>query len=139
MIICIGNAMRGDDGAGLAAAERLRERGVPAIVEQPQNLLDAWAGADDVIVVDTVHSGAPAGTIHRIDAGAEPLPAELRTASTHLLGLGEAIELGRALDRLPAGLHVVGVEGQSFERGDPLSPEVERAVALVVEELAAPA
>ena len=135
-VICIGNGMRGDDGAGLVAAERLRARGVPVVVEQPQNLIDAWEGIDDVIVVDTVQSGAAPGTLHRVDAATSPLPADLQTASTHLLGLGEAIELARALGRLPSRLSVLGIEGEAFGLGDPLSAEVDRAVAQVVDEIA---
>jgi hydrogenase maturation protease len=136
-IICLGNELRGDDSAGFAVAERLRDRQVPALVAQPANLIDEWAGAEDVVVVDTVYSGAPPGTVHRIDALSGPLPAALRTGSTHLLGLGEAIELARALDRLPVRLYIVGIEGRAFGCGDPLTPEVERAVRLVVDELSA--
>ncbi len=134
-VICVGNEMRGDDGAGLAVATGLRARGVPARVEQPSDLIDAWAGEDDVVVVDTVDSGAAPGTLHRIDAGRGPLPIEVRNGSSHLLGLGEAIELGRALGRLPSRLEILGIEGRAFECGAPLSLEAERAVAAVVDEL----
>jgi hydrogenase maturation protease len=135
-IICLGNSMRGDDAAGLAVAERLRARGVTALVEEPANVIEAWAGADDVVVVDTVQSGATPGTIHRIDAANEPLPAELSTGSTHLLGLADAIELARALDRLPRRLQVLGIEGCSVGYDDTLSAEVERAVDAVADALA---
>jgi hypothetical protein len=36
-------------------------------------LLDAWAGAAEVMVIEAVSSGAPTGTVHRLDAAAEPL------------------------------------------------------------------
>jgi hydrogenase maturation protease len=90
-IICVGNSIRGDDGAGPATAERLRARGVPALVEEPANLIELWSGAEDVVVVDTVQSGAQPGTVHRVDATSEPLPAVLRSGSTHLLGLADAV------------------------------------------------
>ena len=134
-IICLGNELRGDDSAGFRVAERLRQRHVPARLEHPSNLIDTWAGADDVVVVDTVLSDAPPGTVHRIEVLAGPLPAELRTGSTHLLGLGDAIEIARALDRLPARLQIIGIEGRAFGFGDPMTPEVEQAVGLVVDEL----
>jgi hydrogenase maturation protease len=129
--------MRGDDVAGLAVAERLREGGAPVVVAQPANLIDAWAGMRDVIVVDTVYSGAAAGTVHRIDAGREPLPAQIGGSSTHGLGLADAIELARAVSRLPSRLRIVGIEGHAFGVGDELSADVERAVALVADELIA--
>ena len=48
-------------------------------------------------------SGAAPGTTRRLDASRERLPAELFRGSTHALGLAEAVELARALDRLPSG------------------------------------
>ena len=60
--------------------------------------------------------------IHTIDAERRALPAELFRGSTHLIGLAEAIELGRALDQLPARLLVVGIEGASFTAGAAADP-----------------
>jgi hydrogenase maturation protease len=132
-VIGVGNRWRSDDGVGLAVAARLRDE-PPAGVEvaeregEPTGLLDAFAGARAVVVVDAVSSGAPAGTLHRLDAVAQPLPDELFRRSTHHLGLPEAVELARALGRLPAELYVVGVEGSSWEAGDTLSAPVAAAV-----------
>jgi hydrogenase maturation protease len=134
-IICLGNAMRGDDGAAPAVAERLRAGGVPVIVEQPANLIDAWTGAHNVVVVDTVCSGAAVGTVHRIDAARGSLPVGMGSPSTHGLGLADAVELARILGRLPRCLSIFGIEGSAFGYGEALSEEVERAVELVAEEL----
>ena len=98
-------------------------------------LIEEWTGADAVIIVDAVSSGAPAGTIHRLDPLSEPIPAALSQGSTHAFGLAETIELARALDRLPARLLVYGIEGERFEAGDELSPPVSAAVDAVREEL----
>ena len=59
-----------------------------------------------------------AGTIHRLDASERELPAELFRASTHHVGLAEAVELARALGRLPARTVIYGIEGESFEIGE---------------------
>jgi hydrogenase maturation protease len=48
--------------------------------------------------------------------------------STHALGVAEAIELARALGRLPARLEVYAIEGARFTAGAGLSPAVEQAV-----------
>jgi len=143
-VIGVGNRWRSDDGVGLAVAARLRGE-PPAGVEvvdregEPTGLLDAFEGARTVVVVDAVSSGAPAGTLHRLDAAAGPLPRELFRRSTHHLGLPEAVELARALGRLPAELYVVGVEGSSWEAGDrlsaPVAAAVDDAVAAVRDEL----
>jgi hydrogenase maturation protease len=134
-VICVGNRWRGDDGVGSAVAARLRAQGVDVdeLAGEPAGLIDAWAGAECVIVVDAVSSGAEPGLVHRVDATAGPLPVEVFGASTHLLGLGEAVELARALGRLPERLVVLGVEGKSFAAGEELSPEVAAAVGDVVE------
>jgi hydrogenase maturation protease len=134
----IGNAWRSDDAAGLAAA-RLLHGALPAGVEvleregEPSGLLDAFEGADAVWLVDAVSSGAAPGTVHRFDAAAGPLPAGQFATSTHHLGLDEAIELARALGRLPARLVVFGVAGARFDTGDVLTPEVEAGVARAAE------
>jgi hydrogenase maturation protease len=141
-VIGLGNAWRGDDAAGLALARRLRGR-LPAGVEvlehegEPLGLVEGWSGVPAAIVLDAVSSGAPPGTIHRLDARRERLPAELFRGSTHAFGLAEAIELARVLERLPERLLVYGVEAASFAAGSGLSPEVERAVGELVEELVA--
>lgn len=135
LIIGCGNRHRGDDGAGILVAERLLELGVEVETRTGEtvDLLEAWNGADDVIVVDAVISGAPAGTVQEWD-GREPLPLLRQSASatTHGLSVAEAIELGCVLDRLPRRLRVYGIEGQRFEPGAEMSQEVRRAIEEVV-------
>lgn len=46
----------------------------------------------------------------------------------YAFGLAAAVQLGRALHRLPGRLLLVGVEGSSFAPGAPLSPAVADAV-----------
>lgn len=76
-----------------------------------------------------MHSGAPAGTIRRLDASCEPLPVPLRgSSSTHAFALDQAIELGRVLDRLPETVIVFAVEGRTFEAGSGLSEELEAMI-----------
>jgi hydrogenase maturation protease len=91
-------------------------------------LMEAWEGAEAVILIDAVCSGAPAGTIHRLDAHAETVPPALFRYSTHAFSVAEAIALARTLNRLPPRLIVFAVEGKHFDAGVGLSAEVERAV-----------
>jgi hydrogenase maturation protease len=136
-VIGVGNALRGDDGAGPEAVRRLRARGLDAIAcaADPQALLDAWQGAERVVVVDAMQSGRPPGTVTRFDATRTPLPATGFRGSTHGLGVAEAIELGRALGRLPVSLEIVGVEGARWDHGAPLSPAVDAALDRLIESL----
>jgi hydrogenase maturation protease len=133
VVVAIGNRYRGDDGLALAAAERLAGH-VPDGVEivpceqEPTRLIDAWHGAAAVVVVDAVEAGAKPGTLHRFDASEAELPARVFRSSTHVFGVGEAIELARALGKLPARVVVLGVEGSDFTAREGLSAPVESAV-----------
>ena len=145
-MIGVGNAWRSDDGVGLRVA-RLLEGALPPEVEvaaregEPTSLIDAWEGADAAWVVDAVASGAAPGTVHRLDARERALPAEVFRTSTHHFGLAEAVELARALDRLPSRLVVFGIEGERFDTGETLSAvaaaAAERVAAAVREEVLA--
>ena len=138
LVIGLGNELRGDDGAGIEVARRLRglaaEAGIDVRAQQgePAGLIDGWSGRKAVLIVDTMRSGAEPGTICRFDASCEPLPAQLRgSSSTHALSLAEAIELARALEQLPPRAVVFAIEGQRFETGAALSDEVRAVIPKV--------
>lgn len=137
MVIGIGNPWRRDDAAGLAVARALAGAlpGVDVVEREgePAGLIEAWDGTDMLWLVDAVASGAHPGTVHRIDVNEQELPAELFRASTHHLGLAEAVELARALERLPRQTVFFGIEGESFDAGEGLSPEVEQATREVAD------
>ena len=141
MIIGVGNAFRGDDGVGLVVAQRLREVVLPGVIVLEQSgegaaLVEAWADADRVIIIDAVSSGNDPGTIHRFDVAGQPLPAYLAGGSSHAFGLAEAVELARQLDRLPPHLIIYGIEGKAYDLASGLSPEVAEAAEILVERLA---
>ena len=141
-VIGVGNEFRRDDGVGWAVLARLRERAAqrplpPGTVlatcdGDPGRLIGLWEGADLAVVVDAAHAhpGVP-GRVHRLelDNGLMPQP---QTTSSHGLGLGEAVELARALDVLSVHLVVYAVEGAESALGTGLSPAVEAAVEPLV-------
>ena len=135
-VVGVGNALRGDDAVGLAVA-RLLDGTLPEgvrLVEcegEPVSLLSSWEDCDAAIVVDATESGAEPGSVRRLAAHEGPLPPELQRASTHLLGVAVAVELARALGRLPQRTIVYGIEGGSFDTGAPLSEAVRAAAAEV--------
>lgn len=144
LVIGVGNEFRSDDGAGIVLARVLAAR-APAGIDvldhdgESVGLMQAWAGRDRVVVVDAVASDDPAGTIHRLrvsstgDTGVVARPTQ---RSSHALGVGEAVELARALDRLPLQLELVGITGECFVPALGLTPPVAAAVAGLVDELA---
>lgn len=141
LLIGIGNPWRGDDAAGVAVIRKLRERGAPGAMlaehsGEGASLMELWAGAETVILVDAVRSGAEPGAIHRFEIPPDSIPARVFAASTHAFGPAQAIELARLLGRLPRRLIVYGIEGESFEAGTAPSPRVAMAVEGLAERLA---
>src|SRR5262249_55901180 len=88
---------------------------------------EAWRGAETVVIVDAMLSGATPGAIFQFDAGAQPLPKISFRCSTHAFGVAEAIEMARALCNIPQRLIVYGIEGKNFTIGMGLPAEVEMA------------
>jgi hydrogenase maturation protease len=142
VVIGVGNRLRGDDGAGLEVARLVREQVGPSlrVLEldgEPGGLLEAWEGADLAVVIDTSDSGVEEGTVRRFEAAREPLPAGVGASSTHALGPADAIELARALGRLPTRLTVYTIEGKCFEPGAPPGSAVREAIRGVAEDVIA--
>ncbi len=139
LVIGLGNAARHDDGAGLRLARFLEAEALPGVVVkvlgEPLALLDWWQDAVQVVVLDAVSSGSPAGTLHCFRADKEPLPAQFFRFSSHDFGLAEVIELARALGQLPESLTVYGLEGADFELGEGLSLELKQAMSTLLQQV----
>ena len=132
IVIGIGNQYRCDDAVGIIVARMLTEaspRGVRVREASGEGteLMDAWQDTEFVILVDAVQSGSSPGTIYRLDAHQSTLPSRFFHYSTHAFSVAEAVELARALNRLPTRLVVYGIEGACFAAGEGLSRGVERA------------
>jgi hydrogenase maturation protease len=138
LILCCGNPDRGDDGAGPLVARRLRALEVKARLcgGEALSLMEAWRGEDDVIVVDAVVTGAPAGSISVWDASTAELAPHWFRCSTHSMGVAEAVGMARMLGRLPKRLRIWGIEAQRFDLGTPPAPAVARAANEAAERIA---
>jgi hydrogenase maturation protease len=142
LVIGIGNPDRGDDAAGLAVARKIRAAADPAgvtvreVAGDQLALIDEWAGATEVYVVDAVSSGGTPGTVYEFDA-AHPLTDRFRHRGTHMFCLADVVELARALGRLPQHMTGFGIEGADFTIGAGLSPAAAGAVHDVTSRLLA--
>jgi hydrogenase maturation protease len=142
LVIGIGNPDRGDDAAGLAVAEKIRDATRPGevtvreLVGDQLALLDAWTGATQVYLVDAVCSGGTPGTVYKFDA-AQTLTERFRHRGTHTFSLCDVVELARALGRLPRHLTGFGIEAGRFTIGAALSPQAAAAVEEVTDLLLA--
>ena len=136
VVFGLGNPDRGDDAVGPAVAGRVADRHLPGLrvvsPAEPVDLLDDGAAAELFVVVDAVRTGKRPGALMVRDADREPLPEWDGSGGTHALGLDAAVELLRALGRMPRKLVLIGVEADTFETGAPLSPLVRQAVPAAV-------
>ncbi len=119
-------------------AERLRNFGVEAELRSGEalDLIEAWRGAYNVVVVDAVVTGASLGTVHLWDGRGASFHTN-ESVSTHGLGVAAAIQIARVLGRLPERLQVYGIEGRRFEYGTEVSPELQLPVEHVVRQISA--
>ena len=125
----------GGDRAGWAVVARLGDlAGVrtEALDRPGPALLNTLAGATAAVIVDAVRADAAPGTLHRL-TDAAVLPTR-DPASSHGLGLAEALALGERLGLLPPWV-VIGVEVAADAL--PEAAALERAAEAVRRELAA--
>jgi len=135
-IIGIGQSLRGDDAAGLAAVKLWYET-YQVKVNRPNvqmelaelpgiGLLNQLEGAKVAILVDAVHSDAKVGTVHVLPENQLESFTE-GFGSAHGWGVAETLSLGRKLipSSLPGNLILIGIEAGQLNLGETLSPEVE--------------
>jgi hydrogenase maturation protease len=148
MIIGVGNRDRGDDAAGPMVCDRLRAQPgtTPTAIRTfvcEGSILDLalhWDHDDHVIIVDAMQPGTEPGRIVTWDATVEPL-ATPGAVSTHEIDVSVAVELARAIGRMPAHLVVIGIEAAQTEWGSlpstPVDAAIDAVVDLVIEQLVA--
>jgi hydrogenase maturation protease len=131
MVLGVGNILYRDDGVGIRVVERLEGRyefsdnvtlvdgGVLGV-----NLLGIIAGAENLIVVDTVMNHGAPGDFHRLEH--EDIPNRiLAKNSLHQVDLIEALTLCHALDHVPRTT-IIGIEPKDLNTlGEHLTPEIE--------------
>lgn len=140
LIIGIGNRYRGDDAFGILVAQELARRSLPDVScllhdGEPAGLMECWQEAEHVILIDAVSSGATPGDVYRFDLALQAVPEEFNLYSTHAFGVPQAVELARALGKLPSKIGFIGVEGENFDAGETLSPPMEVAKDAIIAEL----
>jgi hydrogenase maturation protease len=146
IIIGIGQSLRGDDGAGVAAVQQWQQSypqsaSLPTLLielaELPGlDLLDLILKTDAAIIVDAVRSGARPGSIHLISE-TDLATFESSSGSAHGMGVAECIALGRRIypEEMTADIILIGIEASHFGLGDKLSPEVSQTIPLVAQSI----
>lgn len=143
----IGNVLAGDDGVGPYTVRLLDSRydffegvevadlGTPGL-----DLAADLSTTDAVILVDSVRTGEPAGsvTLYRKEDMLRHRPA-LTGIDAHSLALTESLFLADMVGRAPEDLLLIGISGQQFDSGpglsEPVRKAVDHAILLVIVEL----
>ncbi len=148
VIVCVGNELCGDDGAGVAVARGLTAppgQGQPPLPPLPWEVFDtqtvpesflvkiAQRRPDSVLLIDALDFGAAPGAVELISADS----VGGQGPSTHGPAPVAFMEILRMLH--PCRCWVLGIQPAQAEVGAGLSPPVERAVEMVVQALRAAA
>ncbi len=137
LLIGLGHPYRSDDAFGPRAIEALREKFGDRFEYQkhsgdPADLLDSW-DRRTIVILDVLRTPDPKpGTIHCLKVEEGLVLPGAPSVSSHALSLGEALEMGRILHKMPKRGLILGVEGENFNPGDQLSPAVASALEEVV-------
>jgi len=142
-VLGLGNVLMGDDGFGPAVVQAFQAEYVvgPQVsvvdVGTPGLDLTPWlADVDRVIIVDTVKSDLPPGTLRVFDkAGVLRRPPSVRFGP-HDPGVKEALLMLEFAGRAPRELALIGVVPERTEMAVQLSPALQQALPLAVEAIA---
>lgn len=145
LVIGLGNPIMADDGLGIAALERLRESGIiPDSVRLVDggtwgmNLLPLVEEASELLLLDAIDSGEPAGQLIVLERDEIPRFLGLKL-SPHQVDLREVLALAELRGGLPERLVVMGLQPARVEMFSGLSPELagrmDHLLAAVIERL----
>ena len=136
VIVTIGNTLRGDDGAGPSVFHRLVRANVSAeLIDAgtvPENYIQPIVrnAPHNLIIIDAVDFGAPAGTVRLFKT--EQLGSF--AWSTHTLSPHLFLDMVRS--QLDVEVFFVGIQPERARLGQPLSPAVAEAVRQLCDTLA---
>lgn len=145
LVLGLGNLLCGDDGAGVAAVLRLRERWA-----EPEGVLVLDGGtlglsllpylqsARTVILVDAIGADEPVGTLVRL-SGDEVGPAAAHRLSPHQVGVADLLDGARLLGGNPETISLVGIVPAATELSVERTPAVEARIDDLVEAVVAEA
>ena len=143
LIIGCGNLLRGDDATGPVLVRRMWDRGLPPNVHCADggtggmDVAFQMRGVPHVILVDACQSGSEPGTTFEVPGEeVEQLPP-VEGINLHAFRWDHALAFARWLLKgdYPKKVTVFLIEGEDFQVGERLSPEVDRAIDRLVDRI----
>lgn len=145
LVLGIGNLILQDEGVGIQAIQQLEAQfKIPPDIEildggtSGMELLTPISDAEQIIILDAVKTGKPAGTIIRLDN--EEIPTFFRTkVSPHQVGLADVLAAATLTDSMPRNLVLFGVEPLEIDLGmelsAPVAEQMPSLIQMIVDEL----
>lgn len=132
LVLGVGNLLLSDEGVGVHVAARLVPvlKGTPGVTVMDGGtlgleLLGPIEDSDHLVVVDSLRSGRPGGSVTTL-LGEEATSWTTGRETAHDLGLPSVFALAHLRGWRPLRVAVIGVEPVCLDPGLELSPEVEQ-------------
>lgn len=139
IIIGIGNEFRGYDAIGLLLARSLRKK-LPNIKVVESNgditeLLNYFTEYNPIIIVDAAitDDDNSIGECKHLVINKNSQIFDLKTFSSHSLGVIEAIKIAKHLNSLPQELHIYGITGRNFNLTSNISEKLMKKIENITE------
>ncbi|MBI5198128.1 MAG: hydrogenase maturation protease [Nitrospirae bacterium] len=142
LVLALGHPFAGDDGAGIAVVETLKQGPLPpdvrvVVAQNPADLFHLLPGVRKVIVVDAVTGYGQEGEIFLLPPD---LFMETRAipVSSHGLGVLEALRIAQIVkpEDFPQQVMILGIAIRSPQRfTDAFSPLIQKAIPRAVRKL----
>jgi hydrogenase maturation protease len=139
VVLGLGNLLRSDEGLGIHALRRLRERyHLPEWVRPVDGgtlgleLLSYLEDAEHVLVLDAALADGPPGTLLRVVGADTPAYFGMRT-SPHEIALPDLLAVAKLRGSAPPDLVVLGMRPERITLGWELSPVIEGSLDSLVD------
>ena len=134
VIVGIGNTLKGDDGAGPLVCEQLGGKVCAELIDAgtvPENYIQTIIrkAPQNLLVIDAIDFGAPAGTINIF----KPEQLNSLAFSTHTLSPRLFVDL--VCQDIKVDAYFIGIQPAQMQLGQPQSEQVNEAIQWLVSAL----
>lgn len=141
LLLGLGNIILRDEGLGVRAVERIRER---YVVGDDVELMDGGTlglellpyleETDSVLIVDAIRTGDVPGTLIRLEGQSIPSALAIKM-SMHQVGLQELLAISAIRETTPQRIVLWGIEPQLMEPGLDLTPLIESRMDVLIDSI----
>ncbi len=137
-VVGVGNPWRGDDAIGWAVIDTLEGKiDAGAVLYKVQGslfeIIDLLQMHEHLYLIDAWKADLPIGSWQRHDAKKCVFAKEGQPASSHGLGVAEAIAIAKNLDQMPASVVIYAVCAKEYGIGQKMDPQLKESIEHVAQ------